>query len=289
MRRYDTANALARDIQRYLAGDPVEAGPPSATYRLRKFARKYRPWLFAAGAFAILLVLATGVSLYQAIRATCAERVAQAEQVRAVEAERVAREQTERALKAEQIARAELDRVANQARRIEEATVYLKNQVAGKTVASGAGFVIEVMGDSALLATSRHVAIPDSAGTSDLPFSEASRPEIEAVFLSGQGPAREQALPARLVAADSSDDQSTDLAFLIVKGVKQPPAPINMLNRLDPTAGMAYIGAGFPLRSTQKVDADRTGNPSVTITRGGIAAPCAICAGSSRRCEWTRA
>ena len=45
VRRYDTANALARDIQRYLAGDPVEAGPPSATYRLRKFARKYRPWL----------------------------------------------------------------------------------------------------------------------------------------------------------------------------------------------------------------------------------------------------
>ncbi len=37
-RRYETANGLARDIQRYLDGDPVEAGPPSASYKLRKFA-----------------------------------------------------------------------------------------------------------------------------------------------------------------------------------------------------------------------------------------------------------
>src|SRR5581483_2738991 len=35
-RRYETANALARDVQRYLADEPVEARPPSATYRLRK-------------------------------------------------------------------------------------------------------------------------------------------------------------------------------------------------------------------------------------------------------------
>ncbi len=41
-RRYATANGFARDIERYLAGDPVEAGPPSASYRLRKYARKHR-------------------------------------------------------------------------------------------------------------------------------------------------------------------------------------------------------------------------------------------------------
>ncbi len=44
-RRYETSNGLARDVQRYLDGDPVEAGPPSASYKLRKFARKHRrPW-----------------------------------------------------------------------------------------------------------------------------------------------------------------------------------------------------------------------------------------------------
>src|SRR5262249_13655737 len=35
-RRYDTANGLALDLQRYLADEPVQACPPSATYRLRK-------------------------------------------------------------------------------------------------------------------------------------------------------------------------------------------------------------------------------------------------------------
>jgi len=37
-RRYQTANSMAQDIQRYLANEPVEACPPSKTYRLRKLA-----------------------------------------------------------------------------------------------------------------------------------------------------------------------------------------------------------------------------------------------------------
>src|SRR5713101_8032505 len=41
-RRYETANSLAMDVQRYLHDEPVLACPPSAGYRLRKFARKYR-------------------------------------------------------------------------------------------------------------------------------------------------------------------------------------------------------------------------------------------------------
>ena len=41
-RRYETAGGFARDIRRYLEGDAVEACPPSAVYRLRKFARKHR-------------------------------------------------------------------------------------------------------------------------------------------------------------------------------------------------------------------------------------------------------
>src|SRR5262249_10236899 len=35
-RRYETADNLARDLVRHLEGDPVEAGPPSASYRLSK-------------------------------------------------------------------------------------------------------------------------------------------------------------------------------------------------------------------------------------------------------------
>jgi eukaryotic-like serine/threonine-protein kinase len=54
-RRYESASGLARDVERYLHDEPVEAGPPSARYRLRKYARKYRRGLQVAGAFAFLL------------------------------------------------------------------------------------------------------------------------------------------------------------------------------------------------------------------------------------------
>jgi serine/threonine protein kinase/tetratricopeptide (TPR) repeat protein len=86
-RRYETANGLARDIQRYLDGDPVEAGPPSASYKLRKMVRKHRTALSTAGAFVALLVLASAISTYLAIQATRAERAARKERDRAVDAE----------------------------------------------------------------------------------------------------------------------------------------------------------------------------------------------------------
>jgi serine/threonine protein kinase/tetratricopeptide (TPR) repeat protein len=75
-RRYETASALAQDIQRYLNGDPVEAGPPSAVYRVRKFARKHRAALATVVAFAVLLVLASVVSTLLMLRARSAERLA---------------------------------------------------------------------------------------------------------------------------------------------------------------------------------------------------------------------
>jgi tetratricopeptide (TPR) repeat protein len=72
-RRYETAGGLARDLQRYLGGEPVEAGPPGAGYRFRKFAGKHRAVLGMAAAVVALLVGATGVSTWQAVRATRAE------------------------------------------------------------------------------------------------------------------------------------------------------------------------------------------------------------------------
>jgi hypothetical protein len=82
-RRYETANGLARDLQRYLADEPVEAGPPSTTYRLRKLARKHRAALAVCGAFVLLLLAGTAMSTWQAVRATRAEQQMQAERDRA--------------------------------------------------------------------------------------------------------------------------------------------------------------------------------------------------------------
>jgi serine/threonine protein kinase/tetratricopeptide (TPR) repeat protein len=82
-RRYATANGLARDIKRYLDGDPVEAGPPSTAYRLRKLASKHRVLLATTGAFAGLLVVAAGISTSLAFAAGRAYRSARAEAAKA--------------------------------------------------------------------------------------------------------------------------------------------------------------------------------------------------------------
>jgi serine/threonine protein kinase/tetratricopeptide (TPR) repeat protein len=62
-RRYETAVGLARDVQRHLADEPVEACPPSAGYRLRKFVRKHRALVASvAGFVAMLLVMVAGLT-----------------------------------------------------------------------------------------------------------------------------------------------------------------------------------------------------------------------------------
>jgi serine/threonine protein kinase/tetratricopeptide (TPR) repeat protein len=58
-RRYDTANALAMDVQRYLDDEPVQACPPSAGYRFSKFARRHKGLITATGL--ILLTLVSGI------------------------------------------------------------------------------------------------------------------------------------------------------------------------------------------------------------------------------------
>ncbi len=65
-RRYETASGLARDVERYLHDEPVEACPPSAGYRLRKFARKHRTALAVAAGFLVLLVADVLFSTWQA-------------------------------------------------------------------------------------------------------------------------------------------------------------------------------------------------------------------------------
>jgi tetratricopeptide (TPR) repeat protein len=75
-RRYDSAGGFARDVERYLSDKAVEACPPSRPYRLGKFMRKNRVALATAAAFAALLLAATGLSGYLALRARSAERLA---------------------------------------------------------------------------------------------------------------------------------------------------------------------------------------------------------------------
>ncbi len=60
-RRYDTANGLAADVQRYLGDEPVQACPPSAWYRFRKFARRNRAALATTAAVALAMLGAVAI------------------------------------------------------------------------------------------------------------------------------------------------------------------------------------------------------------------------------------
>jgi serine/threonine protein kinase len=75
-RRYEAADGLARDIERFLADEPVLACPPSARYRLNKFARRNRGVLLTASLVAAALIVGTVMSTLLAVRAYRAERSA---------------------------------------------------------------------------------------------------------------------------------------------------------------------------------------------------------------------
>ena len=76
-RRYETANGLSKDVQRYLSDEPVEACPPSVTYRFRKLARRHKAALATAALVAAILLVSTIVSVWAAISEHRAEQLAQ--------------------------------------------------------------------------------------------------------------------------------------------------------------------------------------------------------------------
>ena len=93
-RRYETANGFAADVQRYLAGEAVQAHPPSAAYRLRKFVRRNRPQVIAAALVLAALVagvVGTSVGLVRANRAAEQERQAKVREAERAEGERQAK------------------------------------------------------------------------------------------------------------------------------------------------------------------------------------------------------
>jgi eukaryotic-like serine/threonine-protein kinase len=58
-RRYESASALAADVERHLAHEPVRARPPSRGYRLGKFVRRNRGPVLAAALVLVALVAGT--------------------------------------------------------------------------------------------------------------------------------------------------------------------------------------------------------------------------------------
>jgi serine/threonine protein kinase/DNA-binding SARP family transcriptional activator len=75
-RRYESASALAADVERHLLDEPVQACPPSAAYRLRKFVRRNKGPIAAAALVVLALVGGIIGTSWQAMRATAAKTLA---------------------------------------------------------------------------------------------------------------------------------------------------------------------------------------------------------------------
>jgi serine/threonine protein kinase len=83
-RRYETANGLAMDIQRYLNNEPVVARPPSRLYRFQKLVRRNQVVFAAAAAVTVALVIGLGTATWAFLREKAArQRAVAAEQQQA--------------------------------------------------------------------------------------------------------------------------------------------------------------------------------------------------------------
>jgi eukaryotic-like serine/threonine-protein kinase len=215
-RRYESAAGLAQDVQRYLDHEAVEACPPSRRYRLSKFVSKHRAPLATAVVFAAVLIAATAISAWQAIRAN---RALKAE----LEQRRMAQEERDRALKAEGQAKTnqvtaetEGDRAKRSAAESRAVLGFFLNRVVAAArpggQAGGQGYDVTLR--AALDAAERSVAA-----------DFAAQPEIEAAvrktlgesyfFLGDAAKAVEQFERVRtLGAADVGPDRPQSLEFL---------------------------------------------------------------------------
>jgi WD40 repeat protein len=104
-RRYETANGLARDVERYIEGDAVEACPPTLSYRLRKFYRRNRAAVWIVSLFLGLTYTGASGIYFAYQRAVRAERRLGVERDAALRSE-------ERAIAATREAAGERDKVA---------------------------------------------------------------------------------------------------------------------------------------------------------------------------------
>ena len=93
-RRYETATAFAADVQRYLCGEAVQAHPPSAGYRLKKFVRRNKGRVVAASSVLFALLGGIAGTTLGLIEARQQEQEAKAQEREAQRQEQIAREES---------------------------------------------------------------------------------------------------------------------------------------------------------------------------------------------------
>ena len=125
--RYDTANALATDVERFLKSEPVVARPPNAGYRFQRLVRRNKLAFAAGGAVAASLVLGFGLSTWLFFKEKKARNNETKLRSRAEESEKTAKREASLAERARLAEREAAQRAIAfserlQLKRVEEAT-----------------------------------------------------------------------------------------------------------------------------------------------------------------------
>ena len=134
------------------------------------------------------------------------------------------------------------------------ATAFIKVSTAGGA-ASGSGFLIYADESIAYVVTNDHV-VHSARGRPD-----SAREQISVVF--GSGTPTERSVDAEVAASDSG----RDIAILLVKGLKQPPKPIEIPDRPQLVETMPVFIFGFPFGRLLATD---RGNPAITVNKGSV-------------------
>lgn len=107
MRRYQSASDLAKDIQRYISNEPIEASPPSVAYRAKKYLQRNKLAIGSVAMITCALLLGLAGTTWQAREARKARAIAELQRD-------IARAESEKAREAESNAAREAANVLKQ-------------------------------------------------------------------------------------------------------------------------------------------------------------------------------
>jgi serine/threonine protein kinase len=234
-RRYETANELALDIERFLNNELVEACPPSAWYRIYKFGRRNRGTVLAGGLLLLALlagIVGTTAGLLQARDSAQAERLAtldalakqelaenavEAEESRFALARRMADEMIQIAEEETAEGRGQQQRLRR--RLLESAVAYYQEFIDLRRDDPGAQADLEstrnrvqaILADLTLMRDAfRHLLLTDRAVQDDLKLSADARTRLGDV-LSDISERQHDSQPRRNASALNGDDRSRQM------------------------------------------------------------------------------
>ncbi|HEX3626623.1 MAG TPA: tetratricopeptide repeat protein [Verrucomicrobiae bacterium] len=139
-RRYETTNALALDIRRYLANEPITARPPSRVYQFQKLVRRHRLGFVAAAVIGLALTVGVAVSIRASIKEHQARLEADVQRLQALANEQNAERAEAIAERAQATAEAEEKKARVEATKNQQIARFLEDMLNGvsPSVAMGA-------------------------------------------------------------------------------------------------------------------------------------------------------